>query len=359
MPGPASSSGGDDQKWLNLVLRLAAMAAVMVWSFLVIQPFLPIILWATILAIGLHPIFLWLKQVLGQRSTLAASVLAIVGIGVIVGPVAFLVINLFDDVKRLAEAIGSGTVKLPPVPPGLEQIPLFGVGLAEAWQTARTDLGALLQQFQPQLESTAKFLLSLGADTGLAILQLLVAMVVATIFILNTGPLCKRIALTIRQLAPTKTEQLMTLATSTLQHVIRGVIGVAAVQSGLIGVGLVLAGIPWAGMLTLVCFILALLQIGPTLVVLPVLIFAWMTMNKLVALLLTIWLIPAGLIDNVLKPIWMARGLPVPLVVVLLGVIGGTISFGLVGLFTGPVILTLSYDLLRIWARDGEIVETT
>ena len=91
------------------------MAAVMVWSFLVIQPFLPIILWATILAIGLHPIFLWLKQVLGQRSTLAASVLAIVGIGVIVGPVAFLVINLFDDVKRLAEAIGSGTVKLPPV----------------------------------------------------------------------------------------------------------------------------------------------------------------------------------------------------------------------------------------------------
>ena len=151
----------------------------------------------------------------------------------------------------------------------------------------------------------------------------------------------------------------MTLATSTLQHVIRGVIGVAAVQSGLIGVGLVLAGIPWAGMLTLVCFILALLQIGPTLVVLPVLIFAWMTMNKLVALLLTIWLIPAGLIDNVLKPIWMARGLPVPLVVVLLGVIGGTISFGLVGLFTGPVILTLGYDLLRIWARDGEIVETT
>ena len=202
MSGPASPSGGDDQKWLNLVLRLAAMAAVMVWSFLVIQPLLPIILWATILAIGLHPIFLWLKQVLGQRSTLAASVLAIVGIGVIVGPVAFLVIHLFDDVKRLAEAIGSGTVKLPPVPSGLEQIPLVGVGLAEAWQTARTDLGALLQQFQPQLESTAKFLLSLGADTGLAILQLLVAMVVATIFILNTGPLCKRIALTIRQLAP-------------------------------------------------------------------------------------------------------------------------------------------------------------
>jgi predicted PurR-regulated permease PerM len=182
-------------------------------------------------------------------------------------------------------------------------------------------------------------------------------MVVATMFILNAEPLGKRIGLVVRRLAPAKSDQLIALATSTLKHVIRGVIGVAVVQSGLIGIALVLAGIPWAGILALICFVLCLLQVGPTLVILPVLIYIWFTMSKLAALLLTLWLIPAGLIDNVLKPIWMARGLPVPLVVVLLGVIGGTLTNGLLGLFAGPVVLSLGYAILRLWAQDGELLE--
>jgi predicted PurR-regulated permease PerM len=337
---------------IDLVLQVAATAGLAVWCFLVIQPFLTIIVWATILAIGLHPIFLWLRQSLGQHSAPAAALLAIGGIGLIIGPIAYLAVTLFGDLGRLVDAMAGGRFTVPAVPPWLTDIPIVGESLAETWQAGRSDLGALLQRFQPQLEGLGKFLLGLGANAGLATLQLIVALLVATAFMLKAGPMRARLALVVRRLAPEKGEQLIALATSTLQHVIRGVIGVAVVQSGLIGIALAVAGIPWSGLLSLACFVLVLLQIGPTLIVLPVLIYAWLTMGKVTALLLTLWLIPAGLIDNVLKPIWMARGLPVPLVVVLLGVIGGTLSNGIVGLFTGPVVLALGYDVLRIWARD-------
>lgn len=310
-------------------------------------------MWGTILAIGLYPAHKWLSRVLGNRSMLAASLLGIGGVGMILGPVTYLTINLVGDIKKLVVVISTGGWTQRSIPAWISEIPTIGSPISDLWESAKTDVGAVLEPLQPQIENIGKFLLGWGANTGLAALQMVIAMIVATAFILNAESLRTRIDLVLRRLIPRQAEQFLQLGTSTLQHVISGVIGVAAVQSGLIGVGLVLARIPWAGILTLACFVLSLLQVGPTLVVVPVLIYSWLTMNKAVALLLTIWLLPVGLIDNVLKPIWMARGLPVPLVVVLLGVIGGTLSNGLIGLFTGPVVLSLAYDLIKLWVKDA------
>ncbi|KEF42142.1 MAG: hypothetical protein ER33_07205 [Cyanobium sp. CACIAM 14] len=342
------------QRTVDLALRLAAMAALGVWCFLVIRPFLPILAFATILAIGLDPVHLWLSRLLGQRSTLAASLLGLAGIGVILGPVAYLGVSLFDDVRALARQVSHGSLSLPPVPEWLSGLPLIGASITELWRSARSDLLHLLERFAPQLEHAGKFLLGWGADTGVATLQMIVAMLIAAAFMCNAAPLRRRLGVVVRRLAPSEADRLIALATATLQNVIRGVIGVAVVQSGLIGIALVVAQVPWAGLLALVCFILCLVQIGPVLVVVPVLIYAWLTMHKGIALLLSVWLVLATLSDNVLKPIWMARGLPVPLVVVYLGVIGGTLSFGLLGLFTGPVVLALGYEMLRLWTRDQD-----
>jgi predicted PurR-regulated permease PerM len=124
---------------------------------------------------------------------------------------------------------------------------------------------------------------------------------------------------------------------------------VAILQGVLIGLGLMLAGVPWAGLLTLVALILCLLQIGPLPVVLLALVIAWSQLPQLTALLLSLWLIPATLLDNVLKPLLMARGLPVPMLVILIGVLGGTLKGGITGLFVGPVLLSLGYHFLRLW----------
>ena len=339
------------QRSIDLAIRLVAIAGLATWCFVVVRPFLSIVLWATILAIGLYPPFLWLKRVLGQRATLSAVLLALLGISIIVGPLAFLGIVVFGDIQNLYATVAAGPFMIPEPPPGLESIPIIGATIADLWRSAATDLGSLLARLKPQLEALAKILLDLSANTGITIFQLLLSMIVAAGFMLNAAALRLRIAKVVRKLAPVQAEDLLKLSTSTIQNVIRGVIGVAVVQTALVSVGLLLANIPGAGLLVLLCFVLILVQLGPTLVVVPSIIYAWMTMGTLWALIFTIWMVAAGTVDNILKPIWMGKGLPVPILIVFLGVIGGTLTNGVLGLFVGPVVLALGYDLLRIWVQ--------
>ena len=78
-----------------------------------------------------------------------------------------------------------------------------------------------------------------------------------------------------------------------------------------------------------------------------------MTLTTLAALVLTVCLVPILVIDNVLKPILIARGLTTPTLVILTGVIGGTIGYGLMGLFLGPIVLAVFYELVVAWVRLG------
>ncbi|WP_191964812.1 AI-2E family transporter [Synechococcus sp. RSCCF101] len=337
---------------IDLTLQLVTTGGLVAWCVLVISPFLSIIIWAVILAIGLHSSYRWLLQHLGGRSGLAALVILIAGLAVILGPLGFLIINLAGDARALAESVATGSLALPPSPAWLSDVPLIGPALSQTWADSAADFPSFLEQIKPALANLGQSLLGSGANVLASVLQLIVALIVSLALMINAASLRKRLGLVAKRLAPEQADAFIDLATSTLQHVIRGVIGVALVQTLLIGIAFVLAGIPWAGVLIGLCLVLSLVQVGPALVVLPVLIYAWTSLGTLTALLLTLWLIPAGLIDNVLKPIWMAKGLPVPLVVVLLGVLGGTLTYGLTGLFTGPVILSLGYSLLRLWVRD-------
>ena len=142
------------------------------------------------------------------------------------------------------------------------------------------------------------------------------------------------------------------LAGVTIRNVARGVIGVALIQALLIGFGLIVAEVPAAGLLTLAVLVLGILQVGAAPVVIPLLIWVWATRDTTPALLLTLYLIPAMLADNALKPLLMRKGLETPVLVILAGVIGGTISYGLIGLFLGPVVLAVFYDLLRFWMAE-------
>ena len=147
------------------------------------------------------------------------------------------------------------------------------------------------------------------------------------------------------------------LAGATIRNVARGVIGVAIIQALLVGLGLIVAQVPAAGLLTLAVLVLAILQIGSAPVVLPLLIWAWFAMGWLPALLLTLYLIPVSVADNLLKPVLMGKGLHTPMLVILVGVIGGTISYGLIGLFLGPIVLAVFYDLLIFWVTSEPVPE--
>jgi predicted PurR-regulated permease PerM len=188
----------------------------------------------------------------------------------------------------------------------------------------------------------------------LTLLNFIVSIIIAAILILNAESLNRGLIRFVSHLSPSRGEEFIKLATTTIRSVTRGIIGVAIIQTIMVGLGLILAKIPAAGLLTLLCLFLSIIQIGPILVILPTLIFVWSAMSPVTAILFTLWMIPTALIDNILKPILMGQGLPVPIVVILLGVIGGTLAHGILGLFIGPVILILGYELVKAWINEDE-----
>ena len=141
---------------------------------------------------------------------------------------------------------------------------------------------------------------------------------------------------------------------ATIRAVSRGVIGISVLQALLAGIGLMVAGIPQASLIAFAVLILGIIQIGPTIVIVPVIIWSWMSMETTSALLFTAYMVPVNLLDNLLRPIVMGRGLKTPILVILIGVIGGTLAYGITGLFLGPIVLAVIWELMVAWIKEQE-----
>jgi predicted PurR-regulated permease PerM len=346
-----------DTQIIDLLIRVLMIGLLGAWCFALIRPFLAIILWGAILAIALFPIFLWLKARLGGRAKLSATLIVLLGIIIIVGPISFMATTFAGDAQSFFDSVKSGTLAVPPPPEKLESWPVVGESLSEVWQTTSVNVEAALVRFGPQIKGIANSLLTLAANTSLTLLKFLFSLIIAGLFMVNSETLKQGLIRLVTRVTPSRGQDFLILAADTVRNVTRGVIGVAILQTLLIGIGLNLAGIPAAGLLTLACLVLSVIQVGPGLVVFPCLIYVWSVSSPVTAIIFTIWMIPATLVDNILKPILMARGLPVPMLVILIGVLGGTLVHGLVGLFVGPVILALGYELVGAWLTNTETEE--
>jgi predicted PurR-regulated permease PerM len=161
-----------------------------------------------------------------------------------------------------------------------------------------------------------------------------------------------------RRVASDRGEEFVQLAGTTIRVVARGVIGISALQAVLAGLGVLAAGIPGASLITSAVLILGIIQVGPAVVLLPLIVWSWFSMETMFALLFSAYMIPVSLLDNILRPLLMGRGLRTPILVILIGVIGGTLSQGITGLFLGPIILAVIWELLVAWVRDNEKAAT-
>ena len=341
-------------KAIDFIIRICIISFIGIWCFALLRPFITLILWATILAVAFYPLFEWLKNHLSGRKNLAASLIALFGIAIILGPVGYMAKTLADNINDLVQSLLAGTLVLPAPPENLHKVPLFGEYVNNIWQLASVNMTDALIRLEPQIKKLGTYLLPITANISLAVLEFLFSIIISAFLMVNAKELSSKLSRFLTRITPTKGQKFIRLASATLRNIIRGVIGIAIIQTLIVGVGLITAGIPSAGLLTFICLILSIIQIGPGLIVFPSIIFIWFgsPMTTLTALIYTIWMIGATLIDNVLKPVLMARGLPIPMIVILLGVFGGTIMHGIIGLFLGPVVLALGYELLRVWISD-------
>ena len=348
-----ASLGRTEHGWADVAIRLALAAIIVYWSFLLLRPFIPILIWAAILSVAMHPIYLWLKGVLGGRCTLTSFLLTVLALVVILGPVSALGSALVSNLSGIAASISEGTITVPPPPPFVADLPLVGDKLSAFWQTASVELGETLASLEPQLKEVGRKLLGIVGNIGVGVLQFTVAIIIAGFTYSRAAGIQESLKTIAARAAPRMGEGFVDLAGGTVRSVARGVVGISLIQSILFGVGALVAEIPLAGVWTFAVLILAIIQIGPSLVILPVIIFAWISMDTVSAAILTAYMVPVTLLDNVLKPMVMGRGLPVPMLVIFIGVIGGTLAHGLIGVFVGPIVLALGYELGRAWIAMG------
>ncbi|MEZ2143965.1 AI-2E family transporter [Bradyrhizobium sp. DN5] len=334
---------------VQLVIRLALLGLLILWTFLIIRPFVPILTWSAVLAVAFYPVFAWLAQRLGDRPRIASAVLTLVTLGIVIGPAAWLGLSAVEGLRDLAGQIGSGDLVLQAAPEQIRDWPLIGPQLYAFWDEAYTNIRAALRELAPYLKPLAGTMLSFAGDTGIGMLQFLLSVVVAGFLLPYGAQLVAALRGFLLRIVPDQSEHFLELAGATIRAVSQGVIGVAIVQALLAGIGFKLAGLPSAGLLAIIVLLLSIVQIGAAIVLLPVVVWIWMDKDVTVALLLTVYLVAVGLLDNVLKPLLMGRGLTTPTLVILIGVIGGTLAHGIIGLFIGPIILSVAWELAAAW----------
>jgi predicted PurR-regulated permease PerM len=350
--GPAATEADIEPRVTDLVIRLAFLGLFVYWSFELVRPFVPVVIWAVLLTAALYPLYAWLAEKLG-RPRLAAIIVTILLLMTILGPISVLAASLVQTVQWIAEGLQDGTLKVPPPPARVADWPMIGEKVHEAWSLGSSNLDDAIDRYGPSLLPAGSTILARIASIGGDMLKMLLSVVLMG-FMLKPGPRLAAGAKAFagRLVAP-RGAHFVDLAGATIRNVSRGVIGVALLQTLIAGIVLEAAGIPGAGLLAFLILIFCIIQIGPAPVVVPVMIWAWASMSGGAALTLTLVLVPVMLLDNVLKPILMARGLTTPLLVILTGVIGGTISYGLVGLFVGPIVLAVFYELVVAWVQLG------
>ncbi|HUO78990.1 MAG TPA: AI-2E family transporter YdiK [Steroidobacteraceae bacterium] len=338
----------------TVTLSVLAIGLLITAAFWVLRPFIPATVWAAMIVITTWPTMLAIQRRLWGRRSLAVAVMTILLLLVVLGPLCVAVYTIITHSGDFAAAARALAAYRPgPVPPWLASLPVVGQRAAEIWNhLATSDADALAQQLLPYLDDVRKFFLGALGDTGALVVQLLLTAVISAIMYAGGDSAALAVRRFFLRLAGQRGENVVLLAARAVRGVALGVGVTAIVQSLLGGAGLAIAGVPFAGLLTAVMFVLCIAQVGPILVLAPAVVWLFWSGATGWGTFLLVWTLIVGSLDNILRPILIKRGADLPLLLIFAGVIGGLIGFGLVGIFIGPVALAVAYTLVGDWIAE-------
>ena len=341
---------------LDVLIRAGLVFALAVLCYQIFAPFLALMVWALILAVTLYPAHQKLAHGMGEKQGLAATTLVLGGIVLIGVPTAVLMFELGDSVHHFIDRLHDHTLQIPAPWPSVAEWPIVGKKLYGLWSQAHMDLPAVMQSLQPKFGDWAKTALGIVASIGGALLLFLVAFIIAGV-IMAFGQSGARSTKSIfdRIVGTGRGEEFAKLSTATIRAVALGVLGVAFIQAIVVGLILMLSGVPFAGVLALIVLILGIAQVPALLVTLPAIVYIWMSgdYSTVAAIIYSVLLLVAGMLDNVLKPLLLGRGVDAPMVVILLGALGGLATSGLLGMFVGATLLALGYQIFMWWVASN------
>ena len=352
------SSSTDDRFLANTMasfIQISAVAVLAFWCFTIISPFINIVVWGVIISVALYPAHLLVTQRLGGREKLSATFLVLIGLAIIVVPTWMLAESSIGALKHVAAELDAGTVSVSPPADSVADWPLIGGKVFEVWSSAATNLESTLNKFAPQIQSFGRSAISVAGSTLGTALQFVLSVIVAGALLMSASSgyqLSRNVAASIAGVK--RGHSLTDLAIVTVRSVVKGVLGVAIIQAILAAVGLVAIGVPAAGVWTGIVLVLAIVQLPPILILGPIAFWVFSVADPVPATIFLVYSIIVSFADAILKPMLLGRGVEVPMLVILLGAIGGAITQGIIGLFIGSVVLALGYQIFESWAKPDE-----
>lgn len=353
-PDPAPGTPNLARTTLALLFIGLLIAAI----FWIVQPFLSSLLWAAMIVIATWPFFLKLQARLGGRRWLAVAVMTLLMLLVLIVPITFAVLTIVDrsdEIIGWCKSFSLASVKIPPPPEWVGKIPLAGHWLDGQWgrlaAVSPEELARLSKSLTPYATKTVGWFVGQAGNFSLLLLHFLLSVLMAAILYTHGETAAAGIRAFARRLAGQHGEDVAVLSARAVRGVALGIVVTAVVQSSLGGIGLLFAGVPAAMLLTAVMLMLCVMQIGPGLVLLPAAIWLFWSGDKATGCIFSVWAALVCTIDNFLKPVLIRKGADLPLLLILAGVFGGLIAFGIIGLFIGPVILAVGFTLVRAWIQ--------
>jgi predicted PurR-regulated permease PerM len=335
------------------VLTLALLIGSSLW---ILRPFLGATIWAAMVVVATWPAFLWIQARLWKRRSLAVLVMVVILLLLFVLPLTLAISTIVSNAEEVVAWVRLLISRGAPTLPGwVERLPLVGTRLTQAWnELVAAGVAGLEDKVTPYIRQVTAWLLAQAGVVGALTLQFLLTVVIAGMMYAGGESAANVVRRFGFKLGGQRGEDAVVLAGKAIRGVALGVGVTAFVQAVVGGIGLAIAGVPFAALLTAVMFMLCIVQVGPTLVLAPAVIWVFWSGSTGWGIFLLVWTVIVGTMDNFLRPVLIRRGADLPLVLIFAGVIGGLLGFGLVGIFVGPVMLAVSYTLVDAWLRDAE-----
>jgi len=349
-----------DQKFLaNAMasfLQIGALLVLLFWCFNIVKPFIGIVVWAVIIAVAVYPLHVSLAARLGGREKTAAVIFVLIGLAIILLPTVLLGESTFGGLKTLGQDLRSGTLNVRPPNPGVAEWPVIGEKTYEIWAAAAANLQETAVQYEEQLRVLGRRVFDFATGMVVGILQFVLSTIIAGALLLQArgGYSVSRQIMT-SLVGTANGDRFTDMSISTVRSVVKGVLGVAVIQGLAAAVGLLVAGIPMAGIWAGAVLVVAIVQLPPILVLGPIAFWYFSVADPVPATIFLVFSFIVSFLDGILKPMLLGRGLETPMLVILIGAIGGAIMSGIVGLFIGAVVLALGYELLVAWMAPDAI----
>lgn len=337
---------------IEAFIRVGLILLLAYYCYSILKPFLVPILWGVIIAVAIFPLFIVLRDRLGNK--LASVLYTLLALALLITPTVLVTESLIQTSTDIGQKYEAGELSIPPPGEQVKEWPVVGEKVFAVWNEASINIAETLRTYEKQVKELTEAAIGFVANAAGTILMSVLSVIISGLFIANANASYRFTCRLFSRLIDEKNGPVFAdLSTATIRSVAQGVLGIALIQSALAAAGMMFMDIPAWGVWTLIILVLAIAQLPPWLILIPVSIYAYDHSGTTTASIYLVYNIVVSFLDGVLKPMMIGRGMSTPMPVILLGAIGGMIAAGIIGLFVGAIILALGYELFMAWLNDG------